>query len=494
MSADLVAGVDIATATVRVQVHDAGGARVAAASRTLATPVRSAGGRSEQDASAWWPAVRDCLTECTAQLGSRSGDITALAISATSGTVALVDGDGRARSPALMYDDDRETADVSAALSLGDRRWRRSGITPSAGIARMSWLAHRDRDADTRLCHVPDLVATILVGHPVATDSSHALKNGYDAVAGQWAVEVFERLGVDEELLPPVVPPTTVLGTVDGRAAEATGLPEGCQVRAGMTDGCAGQLASGAARIGEFVTVLGTTMVLKGVSREVVSDHTGAVYSHQHPAGWWLPGGAANVGGAALSDVDPGELAALDEAAEVRGPSSVVQYPLHVRGERFPFRTQRARRFTLGVPHDRVDEYRSRLEGVAFCERLALQRMGQLGAEVVGAVRTAGGGARSRAWCRIRASVLGRPVLRVESAGTPLGAAMLAASGSLHPDLATAAAEMAPPAELIEPVAAETAQLDESYARFVGELSSRGWAESSLVGQACPDRQQERLA
>lgn len=494
MSGELVAGVDIATASVRVQVHDAGGARLASASRRLAEPVRSPDGRSEQDARTWWPAVRDCLAECTARLGSRANDIVALAISATSGTVTLVGPDGDVRGPGLMYDDDCASSEVHAAMRLGESRWRRSGITPSAGVARVSRLAHRAGADGARLCHVPDLIAWNLVGHPVSTDSSHALKSGYDAVAGEWAAEVFALLGVTERFLPRVVPPTAVLGAVDARAAESTGLPAGCAVRAGMTDGCAAQLACGAARPGEFVTVLGTTMVLKGVATEPVSDPTGAVYSHRHPDGWWLPGGAANVGGAALSDVDAGELPELDAAAEARGPSGIVQYPLRTQGERFPFRAARARAFRVGSPSDRVDEYRSRLEGVAFCERLALHRMVELGADVSGPVRTAGGGARSRIWCRVRASVLHRPVLRVPDAGTPLGAAMLAASGSPHPDLATACARMAPEAELVEPLDRESAALDDSYGRFLAELDARGWFAGVGDGRACPDRGRQRLA
>ncbi|GAA4834559.1 FGGY-family carbohydrate kinase [Saccharopolyspora rosea] len=474
---ELVAGVDIATANVRVQVHDPAGAVVAAASRPLPQPERPGGGRSEQDAGTWWPAVRDCLAECTAALGSRAAEITALAISATSGTVVLVDGAAEPVGPALMYDDRRAEDEARTAARVGADRWQRTGITPSAGsgLARIGWLARHLPDDAVQVCHTPDLVAWKLTGHPVAADSSHALKSGYDAVAGEWAPEVFDALAVPERLLPAVVRPTSVLGVVSGAAAEQTGLPVGCAVRAGMTDGCAGQLACGAVDVGQFVTVIGTTLVLKGVSKELVHDPAGAVYSHLHPDGVWLPGGAANIGGSALSDVDPAELSGLDAAALERGPSTVVQYPLRGEGERFPFLAPDAARFLLGVPEDDVDEYRSRLEGVAYCERLALERLADLGAPASGPVRTAGGGARSAAWCSIRASVLNTEVIRVLGAGTALGAALLAASGSTYPDLSSAAAAMVPEGERIEPTAAEVARLDEGYRGFLDELRSRGW-------------------
>ena len=53
MTGDLVVGVDVATANVRVQVHDAAGEPLAHASRPLPGPVRSPDGRSEQDATSW---------------------------------------------------------------------------------------------------------------------------------------------------------------------------------------------------------------------------------------------------------------------------------------------------------------------------------------------------------------------------------------------------------------------------------------------------------
>ncbi|CAM05698.1 xylulokinase [Saccharopolyspora erythraea NRRL 2338] len=474
---ELVAGVDVATANVRVQVHDPSGELVASASRPLPQPVRSPGGRSEQDASTWWPAVRDSLRECTAALGERSSGIAALAVSATSGTVVLVDRHGDPVTPALMYDDRRAGAEALTAAEAGARRWDRIGIRPSAGsgLARIARLASDAPDDAVLACHTPDVIGWKLVGRPVATDSSHALKSGYDAVAGEWASEVFDALGVPAALLPEVVRPTTVLGAVGARAAELTGLPVGCEVRAGMTDGCAGQLACGAVDVGQFVTVLGTTLVLKGVSKELVRDPAGAVYSHLHPDGVWLPGGAANVGGSALSDVDVAELRSLDEAATERGPSGAVNYPLRGEGERFPFLAEGARGFVLGEPADRVDEYRSRLEGVAFCERLAVERLAELGAPAEGPMRTAGGGARSLAWCRIRASVLDRPVMRMQEAGTALGAALLAAAGSVHPDLSRAAAAMVPTGEVVEPEAAEVPALETSYQRFLAELRERGW-------------------
>ncbi|MEA2704528.1 MAG: D-ribulokinase, partial [Actinomycetota bacterium] len=227
---------------------------------------------------------------------------------------------------------------------------------------------------------------------------------------------------------------------------------------------------------GRFVSVMGSTLVLKGASRELVADPAGAVYSHRHPDGLWLPGGASNVGAAALTAEFGGrDLAALDAAAARRGPAGVVVYPLVGRGERFPFAAPDAEAFSLGDAADEVDRYRALLEGVAFVERLGYERLADLGAVVDPPVAVSGGGSGSRVWNRIRATVLGGPVMETPAATTALGACILAAAGTLHPDLAAATEAMAAAGEVVEPADGERETLEDSYGRFVAAVTERGW-------------------
>ncbi|MER6140692.1 FGGY family carbohydrate kinase [Streptomyces sparsogenes] len=478
-SPEVVAGIDIATAAVRVVCVDARG-RVRAEGRApLPAPRRGAGGRSEQDARAWWPAVAAALREATGALPAGGREVVAVATSATSGTVVLVDGTGEPVGPALMYDDRRAAGLNARAQRLGAPRWQALGLAvgPTAALGRLAWLAGEEGTAGgpRHLLHTPDLIGWRLTGGPVATDWSHALKTGYDPRLGEWPAEVLDALGVPTAWLPQVQAPATEAGTVCAAAASETGLPVGCPVRLGMTDGCAGQIATGAVRPGQFVGVLGTTYVLKGVTRDLVTDPSGALYSHRHPDGWWLPGGASNTGGEALAHVPVDRLPALDRAAAARGPASVVAYPLRREGERFPFVSGEARGFLLGTPADEADRHRAELEGVAFLERLAIERVRELGVPVEGPLWAAGGGSRSPLWTRIRATALGMPLRVADHAETAFGAALLAASGTLHPDLAAAASAMVRTGRDIEPDETERAALDESYTAFTAALRERGW-------------------
>jgi D-ribulokinase len=476
----IVVGIDVATQEARAVCVDAGGKVLAEAAVLLPPARRPVPGWAEQDASAWWPAAAAALRRATGLLGSDRSRIVAIAPATTSGTLVLADGAGEPVAPALMYDDARADAEAARAQELGRDRWDSFGIhiAPSFALAKLAWLAARPGGLDgvAHAWSAADLVVSRLLGRPGPTDWSHALKSGYDLVRREWPLDVYEALGIPASLLPPVQAPASLAGPISRAAAEETGLPEGCDVRLGMTDGCAAQLASGAVSPGNFVSVLGTTLVIKGATRELVRDPAGAVYSHLHPDGLWLPGGASNTGGEALARF--ADLAALDRAAAARGPARCIAYPLARAGERFPFLEPNAEGFVLGEPADEVEAYRAALEGVAFVELLAYERLAELGAAPEGSIAAAGGGSRSRVWNRIRATALGRPLVIPATPTSAFGAALLAAAGTLYADLGTAAAAMVVRREVVEPDPHEEAALAASYGRFLEELRARGWIDA----------------
>ncbi|GAA3556461.1 FGGY-family carbohydrate kinase [Amycolatopsis ultiminotia] len=473
MNEQVTIGIDVATAGVRAFAVR-GGSVLATAAAALPPPVRSGDGRSEQDPSAWWPAVTAAVAEVTTALPGRGAEVAAVSIAATSGTIVGVDATGEPVTPALMYDDRRGADHNAKAAELGANRWHAlgSGVSPTAALGRIAWLAeHTDAVA---IRHTADVIAANLTGHVVAADWSHALKSGYDPLAGEWPHEVFDGLGVPHTMLPTVVAPVSVLGEVSVAVA---GLPAGCLVVAGMTDGCAGQVAAGAVEPGRFVGILGTTYVLKGVTESLVPDPTGVMYSHRHPDGWWLPGGASNTGGESVSDT--AGLADLDAAATARGPARMVTFPLRRNGERFPFAHGDAKGFMVGAPVDDIELHRARLEGVAFVERLALDHLRRLGITVQGPLLAAGGGSRSPLWTSIRATVTGLAMRVAPHAETGYGAALLAAA-AVSPGGLRALHEDMPEGSVVEPLPAEESAMTASYHRFCRALHDRGWIDDEL--------------
>jgi sugar (pentulose or hexulose) kinase len=455
-------GIDLGTQSVRALAVTADGTVRGRGSAPLGG--RREGVRHEQDPGEWWEAV--CRASRAALLTLTGVRVGGLAVCGTSGTVLLTDPEGRPASPALMYDDARAAGEAAGLREAG------LAVQDTWALPKALWLA--GAHGRGRVTHQPDVVTARLVGRPVPTDSSHALKTGYDVERETWP-----DIALD---LPEVVRPGTRLGEVCPAAADATGIPAGTPVVAGMTDGCAAQIAAGALRHGAWNSVLGTTLVLKGAAPEPVRDPTGVVYNHRAPGGTWLPGGASSVGAGALpADVDPG---AMDERAAAFEPSGAVAYPLVSRGERFPFRAPDATALLLGTPADDADRWAAILQGVAFAERLCLDYLHHLGAPLDGPLTFTGGAARSPYWNQLRADILGRPARVPEQTEPALGMAALALHGTMGAPVAEAAEHMVRIRTVLEPRPGRTALFAEPYARLVGELTERGWLPARVAAHA----------
>lgn len=479
--AALTAGIDLGTQSVRVLLADGEGKVVAAASSPLES-ARYGGVRHEQDAEGWWRAVGEAARHATADAG---GEVEAISICSTSGTIVLTDTKGAPCTPALMYDDGRAVEEADLIQRAGRELWDRLGyrVQRSFALPKLLWLLRAGYGGgDRRLLHSADFVASRLAGGSVASDWSHALKTGYDLVEQRWPGEVLQEIGVRQEMLPEVVRPGAVIGEVCARAARHTGFARGTVIRAGMTDGCAAQIAAGTFEEGRWNSVLGTTLALKGVSRELLKDPGGAVYCHKHPDGGWLPGGASNTGAGILSEQFHGrDLAELDRQAENRGTSTAVIYPLTSKGERFPFAAPEALGFELGVPQDEVDRYRAILEGVAFVERLGFSYLKSLGAEILRPVTFTGGATRSLFWSQLRSDVLGIQARVPENAEPAFGMATLARAGD--EPVAPLAARLSRTAQVFEPDERRSAALSEGYDKLVEAMVERDYIPASTLDE-----------
>jgi sugar (pentulose or hexulose) kinase len=487
-------GIDLGTQSVRAVAVAATGTLLAAAARPL-TSTRD-GNRHEQDPHDWWEKVADAVAETVESLPPGAAEaIEGLAVDGTSGTVLLTDPDGTPRTPGLMHDDSRAGALAAQAQEAGAELWDRLcyRIQPVWALPKLLWFRDQGMLRDgARLAHQPDVITARLVGHPVATDSSHALKTGYDLIGLRWPTEVLEKLHVDSDVLPAVQLAGSVLGHVGADAASRTGLPEGVRVVAGMTDSCAAQLAAGALAAGEWNSVLGTTLALKGVTDTLLHDPTGAVYSHRAPHGdLWLPGGASSTGAGVVTALFGGQdLDALTEQARQVADVPLC-YPLAGHGERFPFVEPDARGFLgdgpLPAGPDEVDDparaFAAVCTGVAYVERLCFDLLDDVGAHVSGTVSLTGGGSRNPWWNQLRCDLLGVQVRIPASSEPSVGMAVLAA-GAVEGDVPAAAARMVATRELLAPDADRRGQLTAGYVDFVTALTDRGWLDPRTAAHA----------
>jgi D-ribulokinase len=476
----VVLGIDLGTQGLRIIALDPGGAVLASAqSNAPFTRPSLPPGWFEQDPHEWWRQACLCLRQVAAALPPEAA-LQGLAVDSTSGTILPVDSARRPLHPALMYNDSRSQPYVGPVREKGRSLEDRLGYSfgSSFALPKILWLKEERRDIFDQAAwfiHAADYLACRLTGDLPLTDFSNALKTGYDLIEGRWPAFI-EELGIPLERLPRVVPPGVEIGHLSAAAAQQTGLPPGLPIYSGATDGTAAQIASGALHPGAWNSSLGTTLVLKGISPQLVLDPQRRIYSHRHPDGPWMPGGASNTGTEWILHEFPGQdLAELDRQAAPLLPASLLRYPLARQGERFPFLDPSAAGFTHPAPSTQIGNYAAGLQGVALLEKLCYETLSSIGLPVGDRIYTTGGASKSRLWCQLRASVLNRELVTMQVQETAMGAALLAASGAWYGSLASAATHMVRVKEIIPPHQPWQPALQDSYQRFLHLLQGQGY-------------------
>ena len=440
---------------------------------------RTDGPKIEQSPESWTRAAQGALKQLTASLPG-GVEISGIAVDATSGTFLLADEENQPLTQGLMYNDMRGAEQAPAAAQALAEVLMSYGIeiAPAFALPKILHLAREDHDIFKRcrrIIHQTDWIVGMLCGRYDVTDISTALKTGADPGALNWPQAIETKLGIPLALLPRIVLPGVTIGKVTAEAAEMSGLPAGVPVVSGCTDGTAGCLASGASKPGDLNITLGTTLVFKAISPTPLIDPDGAIYNHRHPAGGFLPGAACNAGAEWVAKYfEKSDLDALGRQIADALPSGQIVYPLVKTGERFPFSSFSAKGFGLEAIADPAMRFAAGMEGIAFLERLGIEKLQRLGLAISDRVFATGGAASNETWLRIRASVNRRTYAVSEQPECAAGAAILAASAILG-DCGDAIRKMVRIARQVEPDAHLAEKYDRQYQRFCDELSKRGY-------------------
>jgi len=422
---DLFLGIDVGTGGVRACAIDARAEIQGTAAAPLPAP-RQQGDSIDQEPELWWQAMIMAIWKLGRAV--ELDRVARISIDGTSGTVLLIDAEGRPRSVGLMYNDARGAAEAARIAKLAPAESGAHGR--SSALAKLLHLLAQDAGADVRhAVHQADWIAGRFCAQHGVSDENNALKLGYDPVTRSWPAWL-DHLGAPRALLPKVLVPGTSFAQIDPAVARSLGLPPSAEIAAGTTDGVASFIATGADQPGDAVTSLGTTLVLKQLATQPIFAADQGVYSHRLGERW-LAGGASNSGGAALlAHFTAEEMDRLTAQLTPVEPTGLDYYPLPKPGERFPIADPNLAARITPRPAEPVRFFQGLLEGIASVEALAYQRLALLGAPPLRRVISIGGGAKNAPWTDIRRRTLGVPVSVAERTEASYGAALLALHGS----------------------------------------------------------------
>lgn len=384
--------------------------------------------QTEQDPNTWLRQLDHLITEISKRLQQLEEpyQIKAIAIDGTSSTLLACKKDGSALSPALMYNDQQSQLQAETISRFAPLESAVHGATSS--LAKALFLLEKYPETQI-FCHQADWLAASLTGSYGISDENNCLKLGYDSINQiwpDWLQNNSENVVLPEELLPEVVAPGEIIGEVKTALIEKYNLAEDCVVIAGTTDSNAAVLATGANQIGDAVTSLGSTLVIKLFSDRPVFEPKYGIYSH-HLNGHWLIGGASNSGGRVLlQHFTQVQLDDMSEMLRPEQPTGLDYYPLPGMGERFPVNDCNKQSKIMPRPESDVEFFQGLLEGIAAIEAEGYKKLEALGATPPKRIFTAGGGRNNLAWKQIRERATGTDILSAAHGDACYGSALLA--------------------------------------------------------------------
>ena len=466
------AGIDLGTTGVRVILADEKGSILAIhTDNILKSTVASDDEKvSEQDPRYWRRVLMKFLPKALKAEGDY--ELRGVTVDSTSGTIIPVDTNNEPLYNALLHNDIRaqdESRYICEKTGLS--------VKPSFALSKILWIRNNLPDLFEKthtFIHAADYIRGLISGDFRTTDFSNAVKTGYDLKHFSWPPALEEVLGIPQHKLPTVVKTGEVIGELREELCEEAGIRHSVPVVAGATDSTTSFYSSGAERIGDWNTTVGTVLGIRGIASEFLVDPEGLLYAHRHPEGYWLPGAASNTGGESVRLFFGDRLEEYDRNIEGTAPTGSLIYPLARKSEKFPFFNMDAVGFMNCEISTPQALFKGFLEGVAFIERMIYEKIKAIGYPMGEQVYSMGGGAYSDPWLHIRADILKKKVCRAKEVEAAFGAAIIAASGVHFKTITEAIDHMVNIEKVVEPNRDNSALYDDMYGRFLDECRSRG--------------------
>ncbi|MEN3185072.1 MAG: FGGY-family carbohydrate kinase [Atribacterota bacterium] len=289
------------------------------------------------------------------------------------------------------------------------------------------------------------VIACLTQDEPVIDYSLASRTMMFDVRKKEWSDKILALAGVEKERLPRLEPSGKIVGVLSASLRREWGLPE-IPIATGGHDQPCGVLGCGIRKRGEAMYGIGTSECVAlnlgsspSLTREMM-ENSFCCYPHVAEGNYITLAYVAS-GGSVLRwfrDQFGYEetLRAKQESRDVydvlledlpEQPTSLFVLP-HFAGSGTPYLDERSRGAMLGLTLGtrKKEVVRAILESLTYEMKLNLDLFEQFGIPVR-ALRVIGGGSRSRQWLQIKADILQKPLMVLETGeAVALGTAMLA--------------------------------------------------------------------
>ncbi len=499
---DLLLAIDTGTQSLKALVFDPQGTLLGRKQIHYEPYFSRYPGWAEQDPQVFWQALCTACQRLWLERPELKKHIAGVVLTTQRCTVVNLDSEGRPLRPAILWLDQRRTYGLPPLDGLWGLAFKTLGLADTIGYfqaeAEANWIRMHQPEVwkqTHRYLLLSGYLNWCLTGKFADSTGSQVGYLPFDYKRFRWAPAwdwKWRALPIPPEMLPSLVRPAEVLGTVTTAAARESGIPAGLPVVAAAADKACEVIGSGSLEPHIGCLSYGTTATVNVTSRRYVEAvsmlppypsaapdrYTLEVMIYR---GFWMVSWFKNEFGqleqeAARIEGTTAE-ALFDRLIEDTPPGAMglVLQPYWSPGLKFPGPEAKGAVIGFGDVHTRGHLYRAILEGLAYGLREGKERIEKRTGVPISEIRVSGGGSQSRQAMQITADIFGLPTARPHLYDTSgLGAAIdLAVGTGLHPNIEAAVAAMTRIGEVFAPDPERHARYDALYRRVYRRMYRR---------------------
>ena len=431
-------GIDLGTSSLKLLLVDNEGKIHSTVTKEYSV-IYPRSGWSEQNAEDWWSAICEALPELLDGFDGQS--VKGIGVAGQMHGLVILDKNDEVIRPVILWNDgrtDKETEYLNTVIG----KERLSALTANIAFAgftapKLLWLKNNEKENFDRIDKImlpKDYINYRLTGVHSCDYSDASGMLLLDVENKCWSKEMLDICGISERQMPRLFESYEKTGSLLPDVAAELGLTAGICVAAGAGDNAGAAIGTGTVGNNKCNISLGTSGTIFISSDKFGVDENNALHSFCHADGdYHLMGCILSAASCnkwfcedVLRETDFGALQS-EITEQMLGNNNVFFLP-YLMGERSPINDTDASGIFIGMRPSttRAQMVLAVLEGVCFAIRDNLEIAKKIGINVSSST-VCGGGAKSKLWLKILASVLDIELnVPVTEQGPGYGAAILA--------------------------------------------------------------------
>jgi len=477
---ELISVIDAGTGSIRNTIYDLSGDTVDV--RKNENPlIHPQAGWAEQDTAAWWSIVKNQFLDMNP---ATRDQITALSITSQREGIVPVNEDFLPLSNMIIWLDGRTVQEGEEIVEkLGEQEiYDITGLVanPVWSLSKILWIRkHRSEiyQEAYKLLQAEDYLLSRLTRRAVSELSIASRTCMLEVAQRKWSGKILKTFELDENKLPELLEPGSLIGTIPGDIAQELGLPDGVRVYAGAGDQQAAALGVGAIEEGMVSIGIGTSSALSMTVDKPVrpKHHKNILNCAALPGKWEYEPPIWNTGGLIKWFVEnlQGEDMSYEElllgAASVPAGSDGIIALAYFSGAGSPRWNPELKGgfYGLGLHHNSHHMLRSIMESIAYEIKFNIESMRSSGI-MLKKVILSGGASKNKPLCQIVSDVLQEKVeVFMEAEASSRGVFLLLRSAILDGGGQTLPPLVTPEYISFTPDPGNKETYDQAYMRYI---------------------------